>query len=180
MQVRDIGIDVKAPGRDPAPGDRMNPFNGTLPVRGSTIVGTVVSVKMQGAVIVEKQHQRYVPKFERYEKRTRRYPAHLPSNIDARLGDEVLIAECRPLSKTINFVVVENRGSQKEARKEAPKVVKPKAPKTPKAVKAPRVKAEKTEAPKAESKPEAAKPAKKDAKAKPAKAEKPKKADKEA
>ena len=115
MPNRDIGIDVKAPTRDPAPGDRLNPFNGTLPVRGSVIVGTVVSAGMQGTVVVEKQHSRIVPKYERIEKRTRRYPAHVPSNIDVK-GDEVSIAECRPISKTVNFVVVENRGNPQETK----------------------------------------------------------------
>ncbi len=111
MANRDIGIDVAAPKREPAPGDRMNPFNGTLPVRGSVIVGTIVSAKMQGSAVVEKQLERTDPKYERIEKRTRRYPAHVPSNIDVTVGDEVVIAECRPLSKTVNFVVVENRGN---------------------------------------------------------------------
>ncbi|MES2153881.1 MAG: 30S ribosomal protein S17 [bacterium] len=116
MPNRDIGIDVKAPAREPAPGDRLNPFNGSLPIRGSVIVGTVVSAKMQGTAIVEKQHQRLVEKFERYEKRTRRYAAHVPSNIDVHEGDEVSIAECRPISKTVTFVVVENRGNPAAVR----------------------------------------------------------------
>jgi small subunit ribosomal protein S17 len=116
MPNRDIGIDVKAPSRDPAPGDKLNPFNGSLAVRGSVIVGTIVSAKMQSTAIVEKQHQRTVPKYERIEKRTRRYAAHVPSNIDVHVGDEVVIAECRPLSKTVSFVVVENRGNPAEAR----------------------------------------------------------------
>jgi small subunit ribosomal protein S17 len=119
MPIRDIGIDVQAPKREPAPGDRMNPFNGTLTVRGSVIVGTVVSAKMQGTAIVEKQHQRVVEKYERIEKRTRRYAAHVPSNIDVKAGDEVVIAECRPLSKTVNFVVVENRGNPQELKAHA-------------------------------------------------------------
>ena len=111
MPNRDIGIDVKAPKREPAPGDQLNPFNGSLPVRGSVIVGTVVSAKMQHTAIVEKQLQTIVPKYERIEKRTRRYPAHVPSNIDVAEGDEVVIAECRPISKTVTFVIVENRGN---------------------------------------------------------------------
>ena len=111
MPIRDIGIDVAQPKREPAPGDMKNPFNGTLPIRGSVIVGTVVSAKMQHTAVVEKQHERLVEKFERIEKRTRHYAAHIPSNIDVTVGDEVVIAECRPLSKTVNFVVVENRGN---------------------------------------------------------------------
>lgn len=111
-QVRDIGIDVRAPPREPAEGDVLNPFNGSLPVRGVTIVGTVVANKMQNTVVVEKIHERLVPKYQRYEKRTSRYPAHLPSNIDVNVGDEVTIAECRPISKTVKFVVVENRSAE--------------------------------------------------------------------
>lgn len=113
--IRDIGIDVRPPQREPAEGDTLNPFNGTLPVRGSTLVGTVVSQKMQDTVIVERQRNHFVPKFQRYEKRTSRYPAHVPSNIDVRVGDEVTIAECRPVSKTVTFVVVENRSAEEAA-----------------------------------------------------------------
>ena len=111
-QVRDIGIDVKAPKRAPSDGDILNPFNGSLPVRGTTIVGRVVSTKMQNTAVVEKVHSRLVPKYQRYEKRTSRYPADGPSNIDLKVGDEVLIAECRPISKTVKFVVVENRSEE--------------------------------------------------------------------
>ena len=85
------------------------------PVRGSTLVGTVVSQKMQDTVIVERMRNHFVPKFQRYEKRTSRYPAHVPSNIDVRVGDEVTIAECRPVSKTVTFVVVENRSAEEAA-----------------------------------------------------------------
>ena len=36
-----------------------------------------------------------------------RITAHNPPCLDAQRGDKVKIAECRPLSKTKNFVVVE-------------------------------------------------------------------------
>jgi small subunit ribosomal protein S17 len=122
--MRDIGIAVAKPQREPAPGDRLNPFNGSLPVRGSVIVGTVVSAKMQATAVVEKQHERLNTKFERTEKRTRRYAAHVPSNIDVKVGDEVVIAECRPISKTVSFVVVENRGNAAEAHRRAAAVAR--------------------------------------------------------
>ncbi|MHB8634528.1 MAG: 30S ribosomal protein S17 [Thermoplasmatota archaeon] len=126
MALRDIGIDVRQPPRAPAPGDHLNPFNGSLPVRGSLITGTVVTARMLGTCIVEKQRQTLVPKYERIEKRTRRYPAHVPSNLDVHVGDEVTIAECRPISKTVNFVVVENRGNAQATR--APAVPVPSTP----------------------------------------------------
>jgi len=111
-KMRDIGIDVRSPKREPAPDDRFNPFNGSLPVRGLTIVGTVVTDRMPGTVIVEKERSHFVPKFQRFEKRTSRYAAHVPSNIDVAVGDEVTIAECRPVSKTVHYVVVENRSQE--------------------------------------------------------------------
>ncbi|MCK4969892.1 MAG: 30S ribosomal protein S17, partial [Thermoplasmata archaeon] len=35
-----------------------------------------------------------------------KYSAHNPPCLSAKEGDNVTIAECRPLSKTVNFVVV--------------------------------------------------------------------------
>jgi small subunit ribosomal protein S17 len=102
---RDIGIEVTPPMgacRDP-----LCPFHGTLPVRGQIIEGVVVSDRMDKSVVVKKEHFRYVPKYERHEKRTRNYIAHNPLCIGARVGDSVKLMECRPLSKTKSFVVVE-------------------------------------------------------------------------
>jgi small subunit ribosomal protein S17 len=50
-----------------------------------------------------------VRKFVRSERRRSRISAHLPPCLDVQEGDMVTIAECRPLSKTISFVVVESR-----------------------------------------------------------------------
>lgn len=102
---KDIGIDVKTP--DKECGDSSCPFHGTLPIHGQTFIGEVASNKMHRSVIVQREYMHYVPKYERYEQRTGKYPAHCPPCIDAAVGDEVRIAECRPLSKTISFVVVE-------------------------------------------------------------------------
>jgi len=102
-----IGINVKEPEKECD--DRNCPFHGTLSVRGIILTGKVVSDAMDKTVVVEKTKMHYVPKYERYEKRTSRYKAHLPPCIEAKKGDEVTIAECRPLSKTVSFVVVERK-----------------------------------------------------------------------
>lgn len=104
-EARDIGIDVKLPkkGCD----DKNCPFHGKISVRGQILEGTVVNNKMQGTIVIEKQRLRYVPKYERYEKRTSRYSAHNPPCLDANVGNLVKIMECRPISKTVSFVVVE-------------------------------------------------------------------------
>ena len=102
-----IGIDVEEPKKKCD--DPNCPFHGKLPVRGQLIRGRVASTEMEKSVVVKKERMRYVPKYERYEKRTGRYTAHSPPCIPLKEGDEVSIMECRPLSKTISFVVVEKR-----------------------------------------------------------------------
>jgi small subunit ribosomal protein S17 len=62
---------------------------------------------MNGTVVVEHEYLHYVKKYKRYEKRRSRYHAHSTPCINASAGDVVRIAECRPLSKTKSFVVVE-------------------------------------------------------------------------
>lgn len=104
----DIGVDVKIP--ENVCDDKKCPFHGSLSVRGQIIEGKVVSNKMKNTAIVEKERLRYIPKYERYEKRTSRYPAHNPPCINAGAGDRVKIMECRKLSKTVAFTVIEKTG----------------------------------------------------------------------
>ncbi len=100
-----IGIKVNPP-KDKC-NDSTCPFHGALSLRGKTFTGTVTSDKMYKSVKVEWNRQVYVPKYERYKKARSKVIAHNPTCIDAKLGDEVLIMECRKLSKTKNFAVVE-------------------------------------------------------------------------
>lgn len=106
--ARDIGIEVPAPTQpcnDPA-----CPFHGQLKVRGQQIVGKVHSTKMEHTAVVEKEHLHFNAKFERYERRTSKYAAHVPPCLPVAAGQEVRLMECRPLSKTVSFVIVERRG----------------------------------------------------------------------
>jgi len=105
--TRDIGLDVVAP--KAACKDQHCPFHGKLSVRGTVLSGTVVSTKMQNTVIVKREYMKYLPKFERYEKRTSSYLAHAPPCFQTKMGDNVSIMECRPLSKKVSFVVIENK-----------------------------------------------------------------------
>lgn len=110
-QVRDIGIDVAVP---KASCDDPNcPFHGHLKVRGQLITGQVATRGMQGSVIVERDYTHYAAKYERFEKRSSRLAAHLPRCLaDAvAVGDWVRIGECRPISKTKSYVVLERRES---------------------------------------------------------------------
>jgi small subunit ribosomal protein S17 len=107
-RARDIGLDVRAPKAWCE--DAHCPFHGRLSLRGQVIEGTVVSTSMQQSAVVERTLLHFVPKFERYEKRRRRYLAHAPPCLNVPVGHRVRIAETRPLSKLVSFCIVEDLG----------------------------------------------------------------------
>ena len=111
MEAKNIGVQVEKPkGKCD---DANCPFHGRLSCRGRVFTGTIISVKMQKTSIVEWERKQFLSKYERYEKRRSRVKAHSPSCIGAQDGDIVKIMECRPLSKTKNFVIVEILGKEK-------------------------------------------------------------------
>ena len=87
--------------------DRNCPFHGTLSIRGRVLDGVVISTKMDKTAVVRRDYLHYVPKLKRYERRRSNIPAHDPPCINVKEGDLVKVAECRPISKTVSFVVVE-------------------------------------------------------------------------
>jgi len=105
--MKDIGIEVREPGKECE--DINCPFHGKLSIRGEILEGVVVSDKAQKTVVVQRSYVRKVRKYERFEKRESKIHAHNPPCINAKVGDVVKIAECRPLSKTKSFVVVEKK-----------------------------------------------------------------------
>ncbi len=107
-KARDIGVEVMPPQESCT--DDFCPFHGALPVRGQIINGVVVSSKMEDSAVVALAQLYYVKKYERYEKRTKRYLVHNPSCISAAKGDMVKIMECRPLSKNKSFVIIQKGG----------------------------------------------------------------------
>ena len=74
--------------------------------------GIVISAKMDKTVVVRRDYLEHVTKFKRYERRHSHIPAHNPPCINIKEGNRVKIAECRPLSKTVSFVVVEKVGER--------------------------------------------------------------------
>ena len=99
-----IGIDVPQPEKKCV--DKKCVWHENLSARGKVFIGKVRSAKSHSTVVVEWGYDRFIPKYERYERRKSRLSAHNPECIHAREGDIVTIAECRQLSKTKNFVVV--------------------------------------------------------------------------
>ena len=104
-KARNIGLNVKPPVENC--NDKNCLFHGNLSVRGQIITGVVSATKMQNSIKVKKEYMHLIPKYERYEKRTSLYTAHCPPCIKLKTGDKVNIAECRPISKTKSFVVIE-------------------------------------------------------------------------
>ena len=101
---RDIGLGVSAPAR--ACDDRHCPFHGHLTVRGSVFDGEVQKAHMAKTVVVSRELSRPDAKFERLRRVSRKYSVHAPPCLGVRVGDFVRIAECRPIAKTVSFVVV--------------------------------------------------------------------------
>ena len=105
MVVKNIGLNVPTPVKTCE--DEYCPFHGKLSVRGKTLRGVVTSDKMTRTIVVEHEYLHYLPKYMRYEKRRSKIMAHNPPCMDAKRGDNVTIAECRPISKETSFVVIE-------------------------------------------------------------------------
>jgi small subunit ribosomal protein S17 len=87
--------------------DKNCPFHGTLSVRGRIMEAEVTSDRMDKTVTVERSQLQLVRKYKRYGRSKIRMHAHNPPCIDAQVGDQVRIGECRPLAKTVSFVVIE-------------------------------------------------------------------------
>ncbi len=108
MKQRNIGLDAKAPAAQCK--DDKCPWHGNLPVRGQTFTGKVSTARSARTATVEWGFTVWLPKFERFERRHSHVVVHNPACIEAKAGDMVRIAECRPLSKTKKFVIVEKTG----------------------------------------------------------------------
>jgi small subunit ribosomal protein S17 len=116
--------------------DKNCPIHGTLSTRGQVLEGIVVSDKMQSTVIVKRERFIKVRKYNRYRKSTSKIPAHNPICINAKAGDSVRLRECRKLSKTKNFVVIEILTKKQEDKPhEEVKIVKKSAKEKKKPVK---------------------------------------------
>ena len=69
------------------------------------LTGKVVSDKMDKTVVVNTARYVAHKKYGKYFKIDKNYKAHDEKN-EYKVGDMVIIEECRPLSKDKNFVVI--------------------------------------------------------------------------
>jgi len=111
--------------------DMKCPHHSGLKTRGRSFTGTVVAARMQNTATVEWERRKYIPKYERYLKLRTKIKVHNPQCVSAKKGDIVKITECKPLSKTKNFVIMNKVGedvmfTETEAAREQAKVKKEK------------------------------------------------------
>lgn len=69
-------------------------------------LGVVVSDKMDKSIVVQVNRSKQHPKYKKVVRLSKRLHAHDETN-DAREGDTVRVRECRPLSKTKHWRLVE-------------------------------------------------------------------------
>jgi small subunit ribosomal protein S17 len=105
VRTNDIGIDAKRPKASCT--SALCPWHGYLRVRGKVFTGKVLLERACLTAVVGWDYLRRVVKYERFMRKRTRLSVHNPTCIDAKVGDVVKIFECRPLSKTKRFVIVE-------------------------------------------------------------------------
>ena len=76
------------------------------PSRARSVQGSVVSARMEKTITVLVERQLQHPLYKKYIRRKTTYKVHDEENT-SRVGDQVLIAQSRPLSKSKRWRLVE-------------------------------------------------------------------------
>merc|ERR1711861_14941 len=107
--VKSIGLGFKVPAKAKEGRyiDKKCPFVGQVSIRGKLLRGVVHRTFMKNTITIRRDYLHYQKKYRRYEKRHKMISAHCSPCFDARPGDEVVIGECRPLTKTVRYNVLE-------------------------------------------------------------------------
>ena len=102
MRKKNIAVAVK---------NRINP-------RGRIFEGTVIK-KFPKRVVIEFERRIYIRKYERYLKSKTKIHARLSDDMadEVKIGDLIMVQECRPLSKIIHFVVIQKIKDKEEKKK---------------------------------------------------------------
>eukprot|EP00339_Tiarina_fusa_P024400 CAMPEP_0117037326 /NCGR_PEP_ID=MMETSP0472-20121206/26359_1 /TAXON_ID=693140 ORGANISM="Tiarina fusus, Strain LIS" /NCGR_SAMPLE_ID=MMETSP0472 /ASSEMBLY_ACC=CAM_ASM_000603 /LENGTH=156 /DNA_ID=CAMNT_0004747289 /DNA_START=42 /DNA_END=512 /DNA_ORIENTATION=+ len=116
--VKNVGLGFRTP-REAVEGsyiDKKCPWTGNVSIRGKILRGIVKSTKMQRTLVVRRDYLHYIKKYNRFEKRHKNLSAHISPALHADNGDMVILGQCRPLSKTVRFNVLQvfSQGGQKK------------------------------------------------------------------
>lgn len=95
---------AKAPERNCT--DGKCPFHGNVSVKKELFHGKIVKKDLNHSATMEWFKSQFIPKYERYELRRSRMRVHNPACLDANVGDEVIAARSRPLSKMKNHIII--------------------------------------------------------------------------
>ncbi|MAS44212.1 MAG: 30S ribosomal protein S17 [Rhodobacteraceae bacterium] len=121
--VKSVGLGFKTPreARELKYIDNKCPFTSNVAIRGRIMSGVVKTLKMQRTCIIRRDYLHYIMKYNRFEKRHKNVSCHVsPAFRDIKVGDQVTVGECRPLSKTVRFNVLKiakPKGSKKQFTK---------------------------------------------------------------
>jgi len=101
-------LGVKAPKADCT--DKKCPFHGDISVKNEIYRGKIVKKDINRTATIEWSRSVYVPKYERYELKRSRMRVHNPGCLNAKIGQQVLAAKTRPLSKMKHHVIIQLLG----------------------------------------------------------------------
>merc|ERR1711990_117802 len=107
--VRSIGLGIKVPlkAKEGRYIDKKCPFVGNVSIRGKLLRGVVHRTFMKNTITIRRDYLHYQKKYRRYEKRHKMISAHCSPAFEVMSGDEVIIGETRPLTKTVRYNVLE-------------------------------------------------------------------------
>jgi len=69
------------------------------------LIGTIVANKMQKTIVVKMERIKEHPKYLRRYRISKKYQAHVEQG-EYKVGDRVIIEECRPISKEKKWRVI--------------------------------------------------------------------------
>ncbi|MFA5382721.1 MAG: 30S ribosomal protein S17 [Candidatus Micrarchaeia archaeon] len=81
--------------------------HGDIKIRGGVLVGKVINNRSSKTAVIQKHTAKKINKYKRYARTHSKIHAHNPPCINAQIGDTVKIAECRKISKTKAWTIIE-------------------------------------------------------------------------
>eukprot|EP00996_Jenningsia_fusiforme_P005107 NODE_6011_length_615_cov_194.351590_g5608_i0.p1 GENE.NODE_6011_length_615_cov_194.351590_g5608_i0~~NODE_6011_length_615_cov_194.351590_g5608_i0.p1 ORF type:complete len:164 (-),score=29.79 NODE_6011_length_615_cov_194.351590_g5608_i0:52-543(-) len=87
--------------------DKKCPFTGNVSIRGRILRGIIISNKMKRTCVIRRNYLHWIKKYQRFEKRHKNFSVHLSPCFTPAIGDEAIFGQCRPLSKTVRFNVLQ-------------------------------------------------------------------------
>ncbi|HLC52498.1 MAG TPA: 30S ribosomal protein S17 [Candidatus Nanoarchaeia archaeon] len=108
-------LGVNAPNQECT--DIKCPFHGEISVKRELLKGKVIKKDINRSATIEWLRSNFVKKYERYEIKRSKMRTHNPACLNAAIGDKVVVARTRPLSKTKHHVIIQIVGKENESIK---------------------------------------------------------------